>query len=119
MALGIEPRALYLLGKSSTREPIPRSYLYHIISAYYFYSKTKPWKLEGKNEKDRRREGGREGGRRENEKLSPNIPIVHRLGKPAEHRVPVGEVRLLLRHVLLAVAKHLREQAHKPICFFL
>lgn len=55
LALGIEPRALYLLGKPSTSKPIPRSYLYDIISAYYFYSKTKPRKLEGEN----RREKGR------------------------------------------------------------
>lgn len=48
-----------------------------------------------------------------------DIPIIHRLGEPAEHRVPVGQVGLLLGNILLTVAQHLREQAHEPICFFL
>lgn len=40
-------------------------------------------------------------------------PIIHRLGEPAEHWVPVCEVGLLLRDVLLAVREYLDEHTHE------
>lgn len=42
-------------------------------------------------------------------------PVVHGLGEPAEDGVPVGQVGLLLGHVLLTVAEHLGEQTHEAV----
>ena len=42
-------------------------------------------------------------------------PVVHGLGEPAEDGVPVGQVGLLLGHVLLTVAEHLGQQAHEAV----
>lgn len=44
-----------------------------------------------------------------------NWPIVHSLGEPAQYRVPVREVGLLLRHVSLAVREHICEVFYKVV----
>ena len=44
-----------------------------------------------------------------------NSPIVHGLREPAQHRVPVGQVGLLLGHVSLAVGQHVRQVLHKVV----
>lgn len=61
------------------------------------------------------------GGRQEEEETRQawlclqDSPVVHGLGEPAEDGVPVGQVGLLLRHVLLTVAEHLGEQTHEAV----
>jgi len=42
-------------------------------------------------------------------------PVVHGLGEPAQHRVPVGQVGLLLGDVSLAVGQHVRQVFHKVV----
>lgn len=44
------------------------------------------------------------------------LPIIHGLGEPAQDGVPVREVGLLLRHILLAVGEHVNEYAYKESC---
>lgn len=63
--------------------------------------------------------GERQAGDKKGSDLPWDLPIVHRLGEPAEDGVPVRQVGFLLGHVLLTVAQHLGEQTHEPIRLFL
>lgn len=42
-------------------------------------------------------------------------PVVDSLGEPAQDRVPVGEVGLLLGYVSLAIGQHVGEVLHKMV----
>lgn len=42
-------------------------------------------------------------------------PVVNSLGEPAQDRVPVGEVGLLLRYISLAIGQHVSEVLHKMV----
>lgn len=85
------------------------------MNIYYFYNK----KQDSGSWKEEVGGGEREAGDKKGGDLPQDLPIVHRLGEPAEDGVPVCQIGFLLGHVLLTVAQHLGQQTHEPICLLL